>query len=79
MGSDVTIRAKFKCQSMTKTLKYDGLSYVYSYKFYAVTSGSEENKSFFESTPSGSIELSTVKDDIFEIGKEYYLDFGLAE
>jgi hypothetical protein len=52
---------------------------VHDYKFNAVSSGSEENKSFFASTPSGSLSLSSVRDDLFEVGKEYYLDFSPAE
>lgn len=72
--SENTVRAKFKCTSKTTALNYRGQT-IYSYKFNAVVDGSEENKSFFEATPSGSLELGTVKDDVFELGKEYYLDF----
>ena len=80
------VRAKFYCTSITKTVgskwnsegKYES-GIVYNYRFQAVTSGSEENKSFFASTPSGSIELTAVRDDLFEIMKEYYLDFTVAE
>lgn len=79
------IRAKFYCTSITKSLgsrwvdgKYEQAP-VYNYRFQAVTSGSEENKDFFASTPSGSIELTAVRDDLFELMKEYYLDFTLAE
>ena len=88
MGSK-TVRAKFTCTSVTKTVggrynnegKYES-GVVYSYRFQAVAGGagsSEENKSFFASTPSGTIELSAVRDDLFEIQKEYYLDFTLVE
>ncbi len=80
------VRAKFTCTSVTK---YMGSAFnpetkvyeqrpVYNYKFSAVTSGSEENKAFFASTPSGSIELSAIRDDLFEPGKEYYLDISPA-
>lgn len=76
------IRAKFVCTSVTKQIggkynaneKYES-GVVYNYRFQAVTSGSDENKSFYASTPSGTIELQAVRDDIFEIQKEYYLDF----
>lgn len=81
-----TIRAKFYCTSVTKSLggKYNSegkyeQGVLYSYKFQAVTSGSDENKSFYASTPSGQIELQAVRDDLFEIMKEYYLDFTVAE
>lgn len=47
-------------------------------EFYAVTaSGSEDNKKFFEATPSGQLVFQTVvaeAADRFEVGKEYYLD-----
>ena len=82
----MNVRAKFFCTSVTKQMggKYsaDGKyeqGVVYDYKFQAVTGSTDENKSFFASTPSGQISLSAVRDDLFEIGKEYYLDFSLAE
>lgn len=76
-----TVRAKFVCNSKTEFLStvWEGNQpkpgKVWQYKFYVVTSGSEENKAFFASTPTGSIELSSVRDNLFELGKEYYLDF----
>jgi hypothetical protein len=82
----MNVRAKFSCTSVTKQMggKYnaDGKyeqGVVYAYRFQAVTSGSYENKSFYASTPSGTIELQAVRDDLFEIGQEYYLDFSQAE
>ena len=83
----MNVRAKFHCVSVTKwmsaahnleTGKYEPCA-VFNYKFQAVTSGSEENKKFFASTPSGTIELSAIRGDLFELSKEYYLDFSLAE
>lgn len=50
-------------------------------KFTVVTSGSDENKTFFASTPSGQIELNIVAPDAwknFELNKEYYVDFSPA-
>ena len=41
-----------------------------------------ENRTFWESSPSGSIQLGVVNQAAwkhFEIGKEYYLDFTSAE
>ena len=79
-------RTKFTCVSVTKwmstvenptTKKYE-LRAVFNYKFCAVTFGSEENAKFFASTPSGSLEISSVREDLFELSKEYYLDFTLA-
>jgi hypothetical protein len=51
--------------------------FIYNYKFSAVTSGSDENKTFWKWTPSGGIELSSIRDELFEVGKEYYVDFSL--
>lgn len=81
------VRAKFKCNSVKKyqstVWDTEGKSYapgwLYSYEFMAVTGeGSPENKAFFASTPAGSLTLNAVRDDLFEPGKEYYLDFTLA-
>ena len=41
-----------------------------------------ENKSFWDASPSGSVQLGVVNPEAwkhFEIGKEYYLDFTPAE
>jgi len=73
MSNNGNIRTKFFCHSVTKMVSAP--AFVYNYKFSAVTSGSEENKTFWKWTPSGMIELSSIRDDLFEVGKEYYLDF----
>ena len=81
------VRAKFYCTSVLKTIqhvtnpetgKYEPKT-VYTYKFQAVSSGSDENKKFFASTPTGSVELSAIREDLFKIFEEYYLDFSVAE
>ncbi len=49
---------------------------------HAVTSGSEENASFFKYTPGGTISLSVVNAETaapFEKGKEVYVDFTIVE
>lgn len=49
--------------------------------FNAVTSGSEENKRFFASTPTGQLKMDLLPPEVwrqFELGKEYYLDFSAA-
>lgn len=46
--------------------------------FVNVTAENEENKEFFKSTPSASVQLAIVREEaaaIFEVGKEYYVDF----
>jgi hypothetical protein len=41
---------------------------------YVVTSGSEENKKFFASTPSGELKVGLHNTNAFEVGKEYYVE-----
>jgi len=65
-------RAKFVCVDVSE--ENDGQRA----KFEAVTSGSEENDRFFDFTPYGSLDMGTVHGKLFEIGKEYYLDFSEA-
>lgn len=72
------VRAKFKCLGMEKNLGWPGVEYHYSYRFTVVTYGSAENEKFFAATPSGELKLTALRDDLFEVGKEYYLDFSKA-
>ena len=72
--SENTVRAKFYCNTKAQ-MSSSPEPFIDNYKFSAVTSGSDENKKFWKWTPSGMIELSSIRDDIFEVGKEYYLDF----
>lgn len=74
-----TIRCKFVCQSVTKSKHFnqpkDGeTKFLFNAKFHAVMDGNEENKKFFEYTPTGSIEIGTYKDDHFTPGHEYFVD-----
>lgn len=76
----MTTRCKFQCSSVTKRKHYNSEPpFVFDAEFSAVTSGSDENKSFFASTPSGSLKVSTLRDDTFVPGKFYYLDITEAE
>lgn len=77
----MTTRCKFVCQSVTKSKPWNtgDKGFLFTARFIPVTGGSEENKKFFEYTPSGSVEIGTYKEDVFEVGKEYFLDFTLAE
>jgi hypothetical protein len=71
-GMIIMVRAKFQCQS-----NEDGII-----TLTPVCTGSEENESFYQYTPSGSIELGIVNENAskqFEVGKEYYVDFTPAE
>ena len=67
-----SVTAKFLCDS-TKIYK-DGGEVVLK----PVTNGSDENKTFFEYTPSGEISLRLIKKetlDFFIPGKAYYINF----
>ena len=72
-------RAKFKCTEVAKRSGWGGNKFHYAAKFNPVSGDSEENKTFFASTPTGSIDISTVREDHFEVGKTYYVDFTLAD
>jgi len=71
----MSTRAKFQCIEVAKRVGWGGHPILYSAKFNVVTNGSEENKEFFAATPGGVIEMSTIREDHFEVGQEYYLDF----
>jgi hypothetical protein len=79
----MSVRAKFVCNSITRQKHWDqSKGETQTIKLTPVTSGSEENKAFYEATPSGSIEIMTVNEEVaknFELGKSYYVDFTLAE
>ena len=72
-------RAKFLCTEISKQIGWGENKFVYAAKFRAVTSNSEENTTFFAATPSGNIEVHTIREDHFEVGKEYYVDFTLPQ
>lgn len=83
----MAVRAKFKVIAITKREHYhrnpNGTTRtIDDVELQPVTGGSEENKRFFESSPSGSIKLGCLNPEAskqFEIGREYYIDFTLAE
>lgn len=77
-----TVRCKFKCLSKREFQDYANQAVCYDYKFCAVigsANASDENKKFWKYTPSGELNVTTVMDGTFEVGKEYYLDLSLAE
>ncbi len=80
----MTTRCTFTCSGVTKRLSWqqkpdDPPRFLYEAEFTAVSDGSEENKRFFEYTPSGTLKIGVYKDDVFQPGKAYYLDITLAE
>jgi hypothetical protein len=75
----MTIRCKFQCCAVEKCKEYNSDRFLYTARFQAVTSGSEENKKFFAYTPGGQVTLPSYREDSFEPGKEYYFDITLAD
>lgn len=72
----MSVRAKFKVDSVT-TNEHGG-----SVKLTPVTSGSQENESFFKWTPWGQIEIGTINADAlgqFQPGDQFYVDFTKSE
>jgi hypothetical protein len=67
------VRAKMKCCQTGQN--EDG---TFTANFYPVTGGSKENEEFFKWTPGGQLQLSVLKSQYFEAGKEYYIDIEAA-
>lgn len=74
-------RCKFTCISVTKRRAWSGCKEPYHYdaEFSAVTSSApgqdrEDSEPFWAATPSGDLKLSTILSDVFEPGRDYYLD-----
>ena len=70
------VRAKFRVSEITRTL-FTGQEGV-KITLFPVTDGSEENKSFYQYTPAGKIELGTINAEAaaeFKLGKSMYVDF----
>jgi hypothetical protein len=78
----MTVRAKFKVQSITETKHWQAdKGNMFTIQMNPVSSGSEENKSFFEATPSGEIKMTVTNGvgKLFPVGSEFYVDFTPAE
>lgn len=72
----ITVRCKFIVERVSENMY--GCATIH---MIPVTSGSEENKKFWEYTPSGKLEISTTNKEAFhqfEIGGEYYIDITKA-
>ena len=75
------ITCKFTCVSVHKRINYNqsNSKYLYEYEFQVVHADSEEHKKYFASTPSGTLKIGAIKDDLFEPGLNYYLDIFQAQ
>ena len=81
------VRAKFQCTSITRQHNrgWSGTppSETHTVHFMPVSGNdSEENRKFWEATPSGKVEIGCAKAEtagLFELGKDYYLDFTPAD
>jgi len=77
----MTVRAKFVVQSITMQKAWCGPGLMGTVTLNPVTSGSDENKAFYASSPGGKIELGTVNEEAlkqFNVGDEFYVDFTQA-
>ena len=69
------VRCKFRCDTITKQVgELQSGEMLYKAIFAIVTGGSKENEEFFKWTPSGQLQIGLYKEDIFQPGKEYYID-----
>lgn len=70
----MTTRCKFKCNSVTDHGQAKDAS------FSPVTSDTPENKTFWQYTPSGKLDLTWLNANVqFVPGKEYYMDISAAD
>lgn len=68
----MSVRAKFRCVYVQKDHADHGVVH-----FQAVTSGSEENESYWKYTPWGELKMGVDNPQAFEKfeeGREYYLE-----
>ena len=83
----MTVRAKFTCESITREFQRGwGVhrdTVRHTVKMRPVSGNdSDENKKFWDATPTGRIEIGCAKAEtagLFELGKDYYVDFTPAD
>lgn len=76
------LRAKFQVNGVWNNTTVDGEVLQQKVTMNPVYSGSDENRAFWEATPTGSIELFISNKAAFNKlvnGKAYYIDFTPAE
>lgn len=74
-------RCKFRCDQVSKLVGYGKHKHLHSVSMapvYANNDPNHENSKFWDTSPSGKFELSYIHSDLFEVGKEYYLDISEA-
>jgi len=78
----MSVRCKFTVTSITRRKHWDkSKGDIFDVKLSPVSGGSEENKAFYEATPSGGIEFGTINQaaaESMELGKDYYIDISPA-
>lgn len=74
-------KLKFKVVERTERPRWNGPGSIGGVKLAPVTGGSDENKSFYEATPSGSIQFDTINEAAlaeFPVGAEVYVTVEIA-
>lgn len=77
----MNVKLKFKVTQQTQQATWNGPGTIGSVKLNPVTSGSDENKKFYEATPGGSIEFSTINEAALKalpVGAEVYVTLEVA-
>ncbi len=77
MDAQVKTRAKFEVVSITQYSRFGGIK-VEMTPVYPNDDPSHPNKTFWEATPNGKIEMQINNPSAiaqFEVGREYYVDF----
>lgn len=77
------VKLKVACVEIaTRRAWHGSTGNVGAVKLQPVTSGSDENKAFYDATPSGQLEFATINQkalEQFEVGAEYYVTIERAE
>lgn len=81
----MAVIAKFTVQKVAKTKtgtdSSGNIKFGYEVTMYPVSSGSDEDRSFWQATPSGAISMSILNEDAgkqFEPGDTFYVSFEKA-
>lgn len=78
----MSVKAKFLCNQINKSKFSKEDKGITTVILTPVTTGSGENKEFWQYTPSGHLEMqikNEAAEKYFELGEEYYLSFDKAK